>query len=176
VGLADRLLRRTSAPAGALGTLDADEVTLAVAELREGHLVATTRGLWVPDDGGPLRVPWHLVSRATWDGRTLELTVAEQTGTAGAAVLLADVARRSYVPTQPGTLPRVVNDRVTATVRSSHHRRLPGGGAWFVQRSTAGTGGVVLQVRVEPGTDIDVVRDVAAAVASQLPRHDGLPA
>lgn len=170
MGVADRLLRRTPAPAGALGALEADEVSLAVAELREGHLVATTRGLWVPDDSGPLRVPWHLVSRATWDGATLEFTVAEQTGTAGDAVLLADVQRRSYALADPGRLPQVVNQRVTASVRSAHRRELPGGGAWFVQRSLPGRSGVQLQVRVDPGTDPDVVADVAAAVAAALPR------
>jgi len=45
---------------------------------------------------------------------------------------------------------------------------LPGGGAWFVQRSVAGVDGIVLQVRVDPGTEADVVSDVAASVAEQL--------
>jgi hypothetical protein len=69
----------------------------------------------------------------------------------------------------PGALPQVVHQRVTGSVRSSHRRELPGGGAWFVQRSVPGRDGVVLQVRVDPGTDLDVVTDIAAAVASHLP-------
>jgi hypothetical protein len=170
VGLVDRLLRRTPVPAGSVGRLEDDEDVLAVAEVRTGHLVATRFGMWVPGEDGPLRLEWHLVSRATWDGATLEFTVAEQTGTAGYAVLLADVQRRSYALADPGRLPQVVNQRVTASVRSAHRRELPGGGAWFVQRSLPGRSGVQLQVRVDPGTDPDVVADVAAAVAAALPR------
>lgn len=174
MGLTDRLLRRTAAPAGSTGALEAGEEVLAVAGVRAGHLVATRLGVWVPGDGDardvePLRVRWELVSKATWDGETLELTVSEETGTAGAAVLLVDVLVRSYALADPGALPQVVNQRVTGSVRSSHRRELPGGGAWFVQRSVPGRDGVVLQVRVDPGTDLDVVTDIAATVASHLP-------
>lgn len=173
MGLVDRLLRRTSAPAGSTGPLEAGEEVLAVAAVRTGHLVATRLGLWVPGEPAPLRVPWELVSRATWDGQLLELTVSEQTGTAGAAVLLTDVLVRSYAVDHPGDLPQVVNRRVSTSVRSSHRRELPGGGAWFVQRSVPGRNGVLLQVRVDPGTDIDVVTDIAAAVAARLLGVDG---
>jgi hypothetical protein len=176
VRLTDRLLRRTAAPAGSTGALEAGEEVLAVAAVRAGYLVATRLGVWVPgaaQDAGPLRVRWELVSKATWDGETLELTVSEETGTAGAAVLLVDVLVRSYALADPGALPQVVNQRVTGSVRSSHRRELPGGGAWFVQRSVPGRDGVVLQVRVDPGTDLDVVTDIAAAVASHLPGGAG---
>lgn len=178
MGLTDRLLRRTAAPAGSTGALEVGEEVLAVAGVRAGYLVATRLGVWVPGDGdaqgdaqgdAPLRVRWELVSKATWDGETLELTVSEETGTAGAAVLLVDVLVRSYALADPGALPQVVHQRVTGSVRSSHRRELPGGGAWFVQRSVPGRDGVVLQVRVDPGTDLDVVTDIAAAVASHLP-------
>lgn len=167
--LIDRLLRRVEVPEGAVGELAPDEDVLAVAASRTGHLVATRRGVWVPGEDGSSRLEWHLVSKATWDGQTLELTVAEQTGTAGGAVLLADVLRRSYALAEPGSLPKVLQQRVTDSVRSAHHRALPGGGAWFVQRRVPGHDGVVLQVRVDPGTDADVVSDIAAAVAAQLP-------
>lgn len=171
VGVLDRF-RRVTVPDGAVGELAHDEAVLAVAVVRTGHLVATRRGLWVPGSdpsGGATRLDWHLVSRATWDGRALELTVAEQTGTAGRAVLVADVLRRSYALATPGALPAVVQQRVTDTVRSAERRVLPGGAAWFVQRRVPGHDGVVLQVRVEPGTDQGVVADVAEAVAAQLP-------
>ena len=169
MGLADRLLRRTPAPDGSTGPLEAGEEVLAVAAVRTGHLVATRLGVWVPGGENPLRVRWELVSKATWDGATLELIVSEVTGTAGAAVLLADVLVRSYLLAEPGGLPQVVNRRVSGSVRSSHRKELPGGGAWFVQRTVPGRDGVVLQVRVDPGTDLDVVTDIAAAVAAQLP-------
>lgn len=175
MGLADRLLRRPTPPAGSIGELEVGEEVLAVAPVRTGHLVATRLGVWVPGPGGeaPLRVRWELVSKATWDGETLELTVSEETGTAGAAVLLADVLVRSYALTEPGNLPQVVNRRVSGSVRSAHRKELPGGGAWFVQRSVPGRDGVVLQVRVDPGTDVDVVADIAAIVAAQLPGGGG---
>ncbi|GAB2915395.1 hypothetical protein GCM10027047_11650 [Rhodococcus aerolatus] len=174
--LLDRFRRPASPPPGWPGRLDPDEDVLAVAPLRAGHLVATRLGLWVPGpdptaDPAVERVAWHLVSAATWSGTELDLRVAEETGTAGAAVLLADTLRRVYTPTEPGRLPAVVQARVTATIRSTHHQQLPGGGAWFVQRRVPGHDGVVLQVRVDPGTDPAVVHDVAETVAGRLPRR-----
>lgn len=176
MGLLDRFRRPASPPPGWAGELDPDEDVLAVAPLRTGHLVATRLGLWVPGTGpggaggdAVERVAWHLVSVATWSGTELELRVAEETGTAGSAVLLADTVRRVYTPVEPGRLPAVVQARVTASIRSTHHQELPGGGAWFVQRRVPGRDGVVLQVRVDPGTDPAVVRDVAEAVAARLP-------
>jgi len=173
VRLLDRLLRRVPVPAGAVGLLEAQEDVLAVTRLREGHLVATRLGVWAPGADGPTRLPWHLISKASWSGTALTLVVAEETGTAGTAVLLADVQRRQYSLERPGRLPQIVQQRVTASIRSAHHRGLPGGGAWFVQRRVSGVDGVVLQVRVDPGTDAEVVAEVvaevAAAVAEQLP-------
>ncbi len=171
MGFLDRLLGRTSVPAGSTGALEAGEEPLAVATVRTGHLVVTRVGLWVPGDEAPQRLDWHLVSRAGWDGENLELTVAEEIGTAGEAVLLADVAVRAYAVTEPGDVPSQVNARVTGSVRSAHHRVLPGGGAWFVQRAVPGRDGVVLQVRLEPGTDHEVASAVAAEVAAALPRR-----
>jgi hypothetical protein len=66
-------------------------------------------------------------------------------------------------------VPELVHQRVTGSIRTRHHRDLPGGGAWFVQRRVAGRDGVVLQVRPDPGTDLDLVRALAADVARSLP-------
>ena len=169
MSLLDRLLHRVPIPAGAVGELAPQEDALAVAALGEGHLVATNLGLWTPAETGATRLPWHLISKASWSGGALTLVVAEETGRAGAAVLLADVQRRRYSLSEPGRVPQVVQQRVTASIRSAHHRALPGGGAWFVQRKVPRVAGVVLQVRVDPGTDAVVVADIAAAVAEQLP-------
>ncbi len=167
--LLDRLLRRVPVPEGAVGEFAAQEDVLAVGQLRAGHLVATRVGLWAPGKDGPERVPWHLISKASWTGERLALVVAEVVGQAGRAVLLSDVQRRSYVLAEPGRLPQVVQERVTDSIRSAHHRSLPGGGAWFVQRRVAGVDGVVLQVRADRGTDAEVVGEIAAAVADKLP-------
>jgi hypothetical protein len=66
-----------------------------------------------------------------------------------------------------------VHARVEGTIRSRHHRSLPGGGAWFVQRRVPGRDGVLLQVRADPGTDEAAVRQVAGTVAATLGRSAG---
>ena len=154
------------------GRLIADERVLGVAELTDGgHVVATSLGLWLPDGDGVRRVGWHLISKATWaqqPSRELVVTEAEETGTVGEAVLLTDRPAHRFTLATRGSLPEVVNARVTETVKSAHHRELPGGGAWFVQRKVSGADGIVLQVRADPGTDQDAVRTVAGQVAGKL--------
>ena len=167
-----RLLGRIvdpSLPSGFPGRLVADEHVLGVAEVAEGgHLVATSFGLWLPDGTGVRRVGWHLISKATWENSWLAVVEADETGTVDGAVLLSDRPARRFRLTQSGRLPEVVHARVTGSIKSSHHRDLPGGGAWIVQRSVAGRDGIVLQVRPDPGTDQDAVRTLAAGVAAQV--------
>lgn len=151
------------------GELMADEHVLGVAELiGGGQLIATSVGLWLPDGDGVRRIGWHLISKATWDNGLLAIVEAEETGTVDGAVLLADRPARRLRLDKPGRLPEVVHTRVTGSIKSRHHRELPGGGAWLVQRSVAGHDGIVLQVRPDPGTDPDAVRSLAARVASQV--------
>lgn len=156
-------------PPGFTGTLDAEEAVVGAAECRTGgHLVATSLGLWVPTDDGPRRVGWHLISKVTWGNGELVVIAADETGSAGDAVLLADRPPRRYALVEPGKLPHAVHRRVTESIRSRHHRDLPGGGAWFVQRKVPGRDGIVLQVRPDPGTDADAVRAVATEVALKI--------
>ena len=156
-------------PADFAGTLVADERVLAVAELAAGaHLVATTFGLWVPDGDTTRRVGWHLISKATWENSTLAVTEADEVDTVEGAILLADRPPRRLRLGDPGRIPEIVHARVTGSIKSRHHRELPGGGAWVVQRSVAGQDGIVLQVRADPGTDMAVVRSLAAQVARQV--------
>jgi hypothetical protein len=166
--LADRFFG-SGAPQGWTGTLDADENVLAAGELRGGgHLVATSLGLWVPGDDSTRRVGWHLISKATWANGQLTVIEAHETGAAGDAVLLADRPPRRYALETPGKLPEIVHRRVTGSIKSRHHRDLPGGGAWFVQRKVPGRDGVLLQVRPDEGTDIDAVSKIAAEVALRI--------
>lgn len=156
-------------PAGFTGTLEAEESVVVTAEVSGGgHLVATSLGLWVPSDDGHRRVGWHLLSKVTWADGVLVVVEADETGEAGDAVLLTDRPPRRYALADPGKLPKAVHTRVTGSIRSRHHRDLPGGGAWFVQRKVPGKDGIVLQVRADPGTDADVVRTVAAEVAIKI--------
>jgi hypothetical protein len=156
-------------PPGFTGTLEAEESVVAWAACRTGgHLVVTSLGLWLPTDDGPRRVGWHLLSKVTWSGGELVVIEADETGTAGDAVLLADRPPKRYALVDPGKLPHAVHRRVTESIRSRHHRDLPGGGAWFVQRKVPGRDGIVLQVRPDQGTDEDAVRVVAVEVAARI--------
>ncbi|HVV22025.1 MAG TPA: hypothetical protein VHF06_21510 [Pseudonocardiaceae bacterium] len=151
------------------GRLVADERVVGVADLADGgHVVATSLGLWLPDGDGVRRIGWHLVSKATWDKGWLTVIEADETGTVSGAVLLTDRPPRRLRLAKPDRVPEVVHARVTGSIKSSHHRDLPGGGAWVVQRSVAGKDGIVLQVRPDPGTDQDAVRSLAAQVAERV--------
>ncbi|MGH4009024.1 MAG: hypothetical protein ACRDTH_12865, partial [Pseudonocardiaceae bacterium] len=150
---------------------DPDERIVTMGELAGGgHLVLTQLGLWVPEGAEARRIGWHLVSKAVWDHSALVVTEAVSAGTAGGALLLSDLPPRHFVLAQPGKVPEVVRERVAGSIRSSQHRELPGGGAWFVQRRIPGRDGVVLQVRAAPGTAPGALEMMASEVASRLPR------
>ncbi|NUT49217.1 MAG: hypothetical protein HOV94_18210 [Saccharothrix sp.] len=153
----------SGAPEGFTGALEADERVLASAAIGSEWLVATSHGLWLP---GPRRVGWHLVSKATWSGNALAVVEAVEDGTAGDAVLLRDLPPRRFPLESPGKVPEVVHERVTGSIKSTEHNATVG--AWFVQRKVAGRDGVVLQVRPDPGADVERVREVAASVAAKI--------
>ncbi|MHA6798875.1 hypothetical protein [Bounagaea algeriensis] len=151
--------------------LERDERVLAVAEAQEGATVATQRGLWLPERR---RVGWHLISKARWDAGSLNVVEAEEIATADRAVVLRDHPPRRLRLSAPGRVPQVVHERVTGSIRSRHHRELPGGGAWVVQRKVPGQDGVVLQVRGDPGTDEQLVTALARELSIRL-RSGGEP-
>jgi hypothetical protein len=184
VGRLRRWLAGDPLPDGFTGALGADERVLAVARTPDGTaLVVTSWGIWLPDGPPPpqgtagpgsvgqpavRRVGWHLVSKATWGNGTLSVVEAEESGTVDGAVLLTDRPVRRFRLPDPGRLPEVVHARVEGAVLTRHHRELPGGGAWFVQRRVPGRDGAVLQVRPDAGTDPALVARLAADVARQL--------
>ncbi|MGB9279681.1 MAG: hypothetical protein WCB57_06260 [Pseudonocardiaceae bacterium] len=172
-----RVLRHFSAvpelPAGFTGTLQADEGAITVGELAGGgHLVLTRLGLWVPEGAEFRRIGWHLVSKAVWDTSSLVVTEAVTTGTVDEAVLLADLPPRRFALAQPGTVPEVVRERVTSSIRSSQRCELPGGGAWIVARRVPGLDGVVLQVRADRGTAPGPLEAMVREVLARLARLD----
>ncbi|MFB9568887.1 hypothetical protein [Saccharopolyspora hordei] len=160
-----RLSGTAELPADFAGELAAEENVLAVARSSEGPLVATHLGLWLPEGR---RVGWHLLSKVTWRDGVLVVVEAEESGEAGGAVLLRDRPGRRLPLTEPRRLPDVVHERVNGSIRSRHHRDLPGGGAWFVQRKVPGRDGIVLQVRPDRGADEQAVAEFAATVVEQL--------
>lgn len=163
------LLCAPGLPEGFTGRLDPDEGVLAVGALAQGgHLVLTQFGLWVPEGDTVRRIGWHQVSKAVWDRSDVVLTETVSDGQAGEAELVAELPPRRFRLAQPGQVPEVVQARVTQSIRSSHYRELPGGGARFVQRKIPGRDGMVLQVRPDPETDRDAVAVVAAELAARL--------
>jgi hypothetical protein len=169
IGWVRRLVARLSGtadvPADFPGVLEADEQVLAVARMADGALIATHLGLWLPEGR---RLGWHLLSKATWKNGVLVVVEAEEAGSAGGAVLLRDLPDRRLALTEPRRLPDVVHERVNQSIRSRHHRELPGGGAWLVQRKVPGQDGIVLQVRADRGADEEAVAEFAATVAERL--------
>ena len=164
-----RLLGGEDLPAGFTGRLEADERVLATARTVDGaDLVVTSWGLWLPDSDGARRIGWHLVSRAVWKNGVLAVVEADEVDEVAGAVLLADRPPRRLRLVEPGRVPEAVHARVEGSIRSRHHRDLPGGGAWFVQRRVPGRDGAVLQVRPDPGADPAVVMQVAADVVRTL--------
>jgi hypothetical protein len=165
-----RRLLTGGAPAGFPGELAAEKIVVGSARVSGGGLlVATSLGLWLPDDDGTRRVGWHLISKATWGDGVLSVIEAAERDRAGAAVLIVDLPPRRFVLDRPGPMPGMVHARVTGSIRSRAWHDLPGGGAWFVQRKVPGLDGLVLQVRADPGVDHDALSALAARVADRLP-------
>jgi hypothetical protein len=166
-----KLLGGDGLPDGFTGQLEADERVLATARTADGDdLVVTSWGLWLPGPDGARRVGWHLVSRAVWKNGALLVVEADEVDEAAGALLLADRPPRRFRLADPGRVPEAVHARVEGSIRSRHHRDLPGGGAWFVQRKVPGRDGTVLQVRPDAGTDPVVAMQLAADVARTLGR------
>ncbi|MEU4249381.1 hypothetical protein AB0F15_18420 [Amycolatopsis sp. NPDC026612] len=156
-------------PAGFPGVLEPGEDVLDSAAVEDGgHLVVTALGLWIPSDGAARRVGWHLIGKAAWADGVFVLTESVETGTAGSAVVLADLPPVRFRLPSPGKVPHEVRLRVDGSVRSRHRQEIGAGGAWFVQRKVPGRDGTVLQVRPDPGTDVTLVGAIAEQVAAKL--------
>ena len=156
-------------PEGFAGTLEPGEDVVDSAPVEGGgHLVVTALGLWIPAGDSARRVGWHLVGKAAWADGVFTLTESAEAGTAGAAVVLADLPPVRFRLPSPGKVPREAYQRVEGSIRSRHRQEIGAGGAWFVQRKVPGRDGSVLQVRPDPGTDLALVEAIAEQVAAKL--------
>lgn len=161
-------LNGTVVPPSFTGTLERSERVLASAETVAGQAVlATSRGLWLPEGAAHRRIGWELIAKARWNSPALEVIEASVAETVGAAAVLADLPEVTISLATPGKVPETVHQRVQSSIADKHHRRLPSGGAWFVQRRVPGEDGVVLQVRPDPGTDIADVRSLTSRILAR---------
>ncbi len=115
---------------------------------------------WVLSDGSPLvatehalvlpagdDVPWDLVLRTSWEAETVE--VVAQAAPGGRAVV-----RRLHLDADPGVLPQVVKERVTASIVVQHHVALRGDqGARMVARRDPASTDLRWSVVFDPGLD-----------------------
>jgi hypothetical protein len=167
------LLGLEDPPESFTGRLQADERVLGSATVSgDGGVVvvATSYGVWLPKGR---RIGWHLVSKASWGSDTLTLVEASEDGTLDDAVLLVDRAPLHLTLVDPGRVPEIVHKRVTWSIKARHRVELPGGGAWFLLRVVPGENGVSLQVRADPGTDVEALRRIlpeAACTLNETPR------
>lgn len=157
-------------PEGFSGELAPGENALAAAVVATGgHLVVTELGLWLPSGR---RAGWDKISKATWGDDVLTLIEAEEIGTAGEAVLVADTAPQRFTLPRPGKVPHMIRQRIEGSIRERHRHELNGGGVWFVQRKVPGRDGTVLQARPDPGVDPTVVAAIAREAAEKLARPE----
>jgi len=114
-------------------------------------VVATNRGLWLPDRG---RLGWHEIHKAAWSGRELRITPAEVAQQRDSYAVLVDAPVVSYLLLDPAELPDQVRTRVTRSVAYTTHYPLPVGGVRVVGRRVSGVDGLSWAVRYDSGTPV----------------------
>jgi hypothetical protein len=148
------LRRRPKLPAALRPALDHDERVLAWAAVSDDQvLVATNRGLWLPDRG---RLGWHEIHKAAWSGRELRITPAEVAERRDGYTVQVDGPVLGYLLLDPGELPDQVRTRVTRSVAYTSHYPLQPGGVRVVGRRISGADGLSWAVRYDTGTPVDV--------------------
>ena len=157
-----RLFGRDRPPAEALARLDRDERVVSWASTADGDaVVATPLGLWVP--GGTARLPWHLVTKATWRDGILTVIAATDAGDG----VLTEQPPRSVGLAKPRDLPQTVRVRVERGIAFTRRYPVPGGGVRVVGRRVPGRDGISWQLVFDGGADPrdpDVRARAAAAV------------
>ncbi len=105
---------------------------------------ATARALYSQQLGQ--RIPWHTISKATWDEPTLDLVLLDSVDQPGRSVRLSvDDAR---------DLPAAVHDRVVGSVVAGQHVDLGhGAGALMVARRGSDDGEIRWSVVFDAGLD-----------------------
>ncbi|MCA2216885.1 hypothetical protein [Jidongwangia harbinensis] len=145
--------RRPKLPAALRPALEADERVVAWAAVDDTRVVvATTRGLWLPERD---RLGWHEIHKAAWSGRELRITPAEVANQRDGYAVLVDAPVLTYLLLEPGELPDQVRSRVTRSVAYTAHHALPAGGVRVVGRRVSGRDGLSWAVRYDAGTPVE---------------------
>lgn len=165
--------RRERPPAEITAKLEDDERVLTWGRTDAGAaIVATQRGLWLPDAAEHRRVGWHEIDKATWNEG--ELTVTEGRIAPDAPEFVEDQPPAVWQLTEPGELPKVVRARVNRSVAvTEHHLLRPAGGVRIVGRRVSGRDGLFWLARVDPGTDRhapEVIAQIDALLAEARQR------
>ncbi len=143
--------RSKKLPASLTPALESDERVLAWARVDglDAVVVATNRGLWLPD--ATARLGWHEIHKATWGDSVLTVVGSSSVESADFSIV-SDLPAVSLRLVDPGTLPRRVQERVTASVAVSTLHRLPDrGSVRVVARRVSGRDGLTWSVRFEDG-------------------------
>ncbi|MGX6607762.1 hypothetical protein ACWKSP_37395 [Micromonosporaceae bacterium Da 78-11] len=152
------LRRRPSIPAALKPPLEREERILTWAAISDTQLlVATNRGLWLPDGR---RLGWHEIHKAAWSGRELRLTPAEVAREREGYAVLVDGPVATYLLLEPGELPDQVRARVTRSVGYTSHHPLTVGGVRVVGRRVSGQDGLSWAVRYDAGTPVELSKVV----------------
>ena len=158
--------RKERPPASVVALLDPDDRVLSWADAADGAaVVASRRGLWLPEAAGPRLIGWQFVDKAVWRDGSLGVVEAELVDD----LLLVDKPLRTVRVDTARDLPATVRKRVEGNVVESHLHPVPGGAGRFVARRIPGRDGLVWWIRLEPGTaDTPEVRDAARAIIDEL--------
>jgi len=140
---------RLRAPSGVRARVPGERV-LSWMVSGSSYLVATPAALVLPEgEHESLRVPWDLVLRTVWEPDAVEITAQESAGG-------RPVVHRVHIGGDPGVLPEVVREHVTASIVVQHHVELVGErGARFVARRIPGSTdlrwAIVFDAGLDPG-------------------------
>jgi hypothetical protein len=153
--------RREVPPAHVVALLPPEDRVLSWADVDGGGVVlASSRGVWWPSDGGHRLIGWQYIDKAVWRDGVLVVVEADVVD----EVLLVDRPPVSVRLAVPRDLPPTIRKRVEANVVQSDVLPVTGGSARFVARRVPGQDGVAWWVRLEPGTQDNA--DVRASIES----------
>jgi hypothetical protein len=141
--------RGPQVPAALRQLFDGDERMLAIGDSEARAVVATNRGLWLPEPSdGWRRIGWEAIVKATWSATGLRVVE----GVTGPDGIVGDLPEVGVELTEPRNLPAVTRTRVEASIARTEQVTVPGGTGRMVARRVPGVDGVRWTGRLDTGT------------------------